>query len=142
MKTNTNCDLILAACAKLDSLRFASDTDRILARIGDEGDVEAFYGDSDGFEAAGIDVVALAGLMPRRLSAKRLGVWLNLGLDINVAVKAINHGLTATAISKLVVSFGNIDEVNGAIANFVDAKEDDAKFATVEDKILARLGLD
>ncbi len=142
MKTNTNSDRILAAYAKLDSLRFASYTDRILARIGDEEDAETFYADSDKLENAGVDVVALARLMPRRLSAKRLGSWLNLGLDINETVKAINHGLTATAISKLVVSFDNIDEVNGAIANFVDAKEDDAKFATVEDRVLARLGLD
>ena len=142
MTTIMTCDLVLAAGAKLDSLRFVSDTDRILARIGDEEDVEAFYGDSDELEATGIDLVALARLMPRKLSAKRLGNWHNLGLDINAAVMAINHGLTATSISRLIVWLGNIDEVNGAIANFVDAKEDEAKFATVEDRILARLDLD
>ncbi len=130
---------VMAASAKLDTMRFVDNIDRVLARIGDE--VVALYPDSDELEAAGVDVVALAKVVGRKVSAKRLGRWVEAGLDINLAVSALGHGLNSNSIQALVRMSADVDEANGVLANYVEAKEDEAHYASVEDRIFAALNL-
>ncbi len=141
MNTNTVTfnEMAMAASAKLDTMRFVDNTTRVLARIGDE--VDALYPDSDELEACGVDIVALAKVLGRKVSAKRLGRWVAAGVDINLAVSALNHGLNSNAVQALVRTSSDADEVNGVLANYVEAKEDEALYASVEDRIFAALNL-
>ena len=141
MNTNTVTlnEMAMAASAKLDSMRFVDNTSRVLAQIGDE--VDALYPDSDRLEASGVDIIALAKVVGGKVSAKRLGRWFEAGLDINLSVSALGHGLNSNAIQALVRTLADVGEVNGVLANYVEAKDEELRYASVEDRIFAVLNL-
>ncbi len=113
---------IMAACAKLDRNRFASLTEYYLDRIGDEA--MSLYPDSQTLEDSGVDVVALAKVLGRKLSPTRLGKWHKAGLDLVAASKAIALGLPVADIHKLLMQTSDINLVSYTLCCYLAPQND------------------
>lgn len=132
----SDADLALAAYHALDDLRYLDETDRVLARHGD--DVDVLFPDPAELVDQGADLTVLYAAMQSGMSPAAFGSVLAVGVDVSVLSRALSFGLDAGAIKELVLTYGS--ELPGLIANYVESKEEAAAYPDPVDRVLARLG--
>ncbi len=132
----SDADLALAAYHALDDLRYLDQTDRVLARHGD--DVDVLYPDPAQLADQGADLTVLYAAMQSGMSPAAFGAALAVGVDASMLSRALSLGLEAGAVQGLVLTYGA--ELGGHIANYVESKEETAAYPDPVDRVLARLG--
>lgn len=120
----------------LFNLRFVDETDRILARHGD--DVDTHFPDPADLEELGADLVVLHAAINGGMAPAVLGRAINDGVDISLLSQALALGLEPDAVADLLDSYA-ADDLNGHLAKYVEAGQEAALYPDPVDRVLARL---